>query len=170
MKSITNKKSLFSDLKSDISGRILHAILCSKIERLSAPCQFLWPNFIWRSISMTLMSHEGNQIWIVIKSTKVLSNNHVTFFQYGNVLHRLSGSGRSRVRKEENREAIAAAFTKSPKKSIRRASSELNMSYSAVCRMLAESGFKACKVRTGELSFASGVCKWYRTTPPFSKI
>ena len=71
----------------------------------------------------------------------------MTFFQYGNVLHRLSGSGRSRVRKEENREAIAAAFTKSPKKSIRRASSELNMSYSAACRMLAESGFKAYKVK-----------------------
>ena len=57
---------------------------------------------------------------------------HENLFQHGNVLHRQPGSGRPRVvRTEENREAVAAAFTKSPKESIRRASSELNRSCSS---------------------------------------
>ena len=45
---------------------------------------------------------------------------HENLFQHGNVLHRISGSGRPRlVCTEENKEAVATAFTRSPKKLIR---------------------------------------------------
>ena len=73
---------------------------------------------------------------------------HENLFQHGNVLHRISCSGRPRSAcNEENKEAVSTAFTRSPKKSIRRASSEMNMSISSICRMLHESGLKAYKMK-----------------------
>ena len=72
---------------------------------------------------------------------------HENLFQHGNVLHRIGGSGRPRsVCTEEKTEAVASAFSRSPKKSIRRASKGMNMSISSICRMLHDSGFKAYNI------------------------
>ena len=49
------------------------------------------------------------------------------------------------IRTDENKDLVAAAFTDSPTKSIRRASVELSMSYGSVQRMLVDIGLKPYK-------------------------
>ena len=73
---------------------------------------------------------------------------HENLFKFGNVLRRQEGSGRPRTaRSEDNCQAVVEAFRASPRKSIRRASCEMDLSYSAISRVLDESGFKAYKLK-----------------------
>ena len=78
-----------------------------------------------------------------------ISRWHENLFRYGNVMYRRPGSGRPRTSgSSEAQNTVETAFQRSPERlTVRRAEIELNLSRSAIHRILREMGLKAYKIK-----------------------